>query len=328
MGIKMSQARDQNGHFWDAETYQKGLGAEPLLCLHCETNVAHNPPYTREMYDKSVFVPGYFRLKPKGAHAAHCDYGVDEEIEKIAKSSEDLIESIQRDKYRLRLVMIQEALAGNAGKPRQGDGERRQGGRTYTSNPALLPACVNSANRVLKLRALCASNEEMEQHLELVFEGNTTVSWDQFYFEQERHRHAYHAVSQNTVSHPIAIQGRIKSVRYAVKDKPSSNVINLVMNKVQADPNDPSNGIGLEVSIWSNQPEWFKGFEQDDEVVVLGIWRHSVSEPRPAAMQGGRYETLTNRRHSLTLALKAQISLVEPLKVAGKRASVEPSAAE
>lgn len=30
MGIKMSQARDQNGHFWDAETYQKGLGAEPL----------------------------------------------------------------------------------------------------------------------------------------------------------------------------------------------------------------------------------------------------------------------------------------------------------
>lgn len=141
-------------------------------------------------------------------------------------------------------------------------------------------------------------------------------------------RHAYHAVSQNTVSHPIAIQGRIKSVRYAVKDKPSSNVINLVMNKVQTDPNDPSNGIGLEVSIWSNQPEWFKGFEQDDEVVVLGIWRHSVSEPRPAPMQGGRYETLTNRRLSLTLALKAQISRVEPLKVGGKRANVEPSAAE
>lgn len=70
------------------------------------------------MYEKSVFVPGYFRLKPKGVHAVQCDYGVDEKIEKIAKSSEDLIESIQHDKYRLRLVMIREALAGNAGKPR------------------------------------------------------------------------------------------------------------------------------------------------------------------------------------------------------------------
>lgn len=79
----------------------------------------------------------------------------------------------------------------------------------------------------------------------------------------------------------------------------------------------------LEVSIWSNQSEWIKGFKQDDEVVVLGVWRHSVSEPRPAPMQGGRYETLTNRRLSLTLALKAQISQVEPLKVAGKTAWVQ-----
>lgn len=151
-----------------------------------------------------------------------CDYGVDKEIEKIAKSSEDLIQSIQHDKYRLRLIMIREALAGNAGKPRQGDGERRPGGHRYTSNPGLLPAYVNSANRALKLRALCASNEEMEQHLELVFEGDLTVSSDQFYVEQERHRHSYHGVSQNTLQHPIATKGRIKSVRYALKDRPGA----------------------------------------------------------------------------------------------------------
>ncbi|HDS1060533.1 hypothetical protein [Pseudomonas putida] len=47
---------------------------------------------------------------------------------------------------------------------------------------------------------------------------------------------------------------------------------------MHADPNNPSNGISLEVSILSNQPEWFKGFKQDEEVVVLGIWRHSISE--------------------------------------------------
>lgn len=74
----------------------------------------------------------------------------------------------------------------------------------------------------LKLRALCASNEEMEQHLELVFEGDLTVSSDQFYVEQERHRHSYHGVSQNTLQHPIATKGRIKSVRYALKDRPGA----------------------------------------------------------------------------------------------------------
>ncbi|MBF8776268.1 MULTISPECIES: hypothetical protein [Pseudomonas putida group] len=314
MGIKMSQARDQKGHIWDADTYQKGRGAEPLLCMHCETQVAHNPPYPKEMYDKPVFVPGYFRLMPKRAHAPSCQHGVDEEINKIAKVSEDLIESLEHDKYRLRLVMIQEALGAETSKPKQGDGDRAKAGRTYSSRPGHLPAYINSANRVLKLRAMCESNAEMEQHLELVFEGNVTVSWDQFYFDQDRHMHAYHAVSQNTVQHPIALQGQIKSIRYAVQNKPSSNVINLVMNKLRSDPNDSTNGVGLEVSIWSNQPDWFKDFAVDDEVVILGIWKHSIAAPRSAPMQGGRFQTLTNRRLMLNLALKTQISRVEPLK--------------
>lgn len=62
----------------------------------------------------------------------------------------------------------------------------------------------------------------MEQHLDVVFEGDLTVSRNRFYFEQERHRHAYHGVSQNTLQHPIATQGRIKSVRHALKDRPGA----------------------------------------------------------------------------------------------------------
>ncbi|MDI2590161.1 hypothetical protein POF45_01785 [Pseudomonas sp. 681] len=109
MGIKMDHAFDQNGDRWEADTYTKGTGAEPLQCKR-GTPVAHNPPYTKEMYDKPVFVQGYFRLYPKGAHAANCRFGVDEEINEIASTSEDLIESIQHNRYRMRLVMIKEAL--------------------------------------------------------------------------------------------------------------------------------------------------------------------------------------------------------------------------
>ncbi len=152
MGIKMSSASDQNKQEWEADTYQKGMGAEPLQCTHCATPVAHNPPHTREMHDKSVFVQGYFRLLPKGAHSANCPFGVDEEITKIAKTSEGLIESLQKDRYQMRLVMIKEALEG-AGTPKKTDGgTRATAGRKYTHNPGLLPAYINSANRALKCK--------------------------------------------------------------------------------------------------------------------------------------------------------------------------------
>lgn len=310
MGIKMSSAYDQNKQEWEADTYQKGLGAEPLQCKHCGTHVTHNPPHTREMHDKSVFVQGYFRLLPKGAHDANCPFGVDEEINKIAKTSEGLIESIQKDKYRMRLVMIKEALEG-AGVPKELDGgERAKTGRTYTSNPGLLPAYINSANRALKLRTLCASNQDIEQHLELVFEGNVKVAWNQFYFESEEHMSGFHAVSQNTVQHPIAIHGQVSSIRCGLKGDTSKNVINLQMSKFRPDPEDPENGIGVEVSIWSPQSEWFKGIRDGDEVVVLGMWKTATTPPA-AAQREGRYKTFTKRRLSLNMVLKAQITKVQ-----------------
>lgn len=311
MGIKMNLAKDQNGREWNSDTYQRGMGAEPLMCTHCGVAVTHNPTYTREMYDKPVLVPGYFRLLPKGVHAANCRFGVDEEVDKIAMESEGLIESIQRDKYRMRLVMIKEALESKSTtKDDDSDGSRSRTGRTYTRTPGLLPSYINSANRALKLRALCASNQDIEQHLELIFEGDVKVSWDQFYFETERHMEAFGAVSQNVVQHPIAIHGRVKSVRSALKGDASKNVLNLQMNSFRVDHDDPDNGIGLEVSIWSREISWFNGIEDGDDVVVLGIWKASTLAPAPAPLEGGRFKTLTKRRLSLSLVLKPQISKV------------------
>ncbi|MDD2059090.1 hypothetical protein N5D52_27965 [Pseudomonas sp. GD03860] len=312
MGIKMNLAIDQNGREWDAEDYQRGMGAEPLRCCKCSTAVTFNNPHTREMYDKPVLVPGYFRLLPKGVHEAHCKFGVDEEIKKLAKESDGLIESIQHDKYRMRLVMIKEALEGGA-PPRnpEPDGEKAKSGRTYTSSPGQLPAYINSANKALMLRALCESNSDIEQHLELVFEGNIKVAWDEFYFDPPRHMEAFRVISHNTIQHPIALEGRIRSVRTALKNDPSKNVLNLQMNKYRGAPQEPSNGIGLEVSIWSPKSEWFKGLQQDDDVVILGVWKATTNATEPAPMKDGYFKTLTKRRLSLTLVLKAQITKID-----------------
>jgi len=309
MGIKMDHAFDQNGDRWEADTYTKGTGAEPLQCK-CGTPVAHNPPYTREMYDKSVFVQGYFRLYPKGAHAANCRFGVDEEINDIASTSEDLIESIQHNRYRMRLVMIKEALETGGRNFADDGGTRATAGRTYTHNPNLLPAYINSAKRALKLRALCDNDQDIEQHLELVFEGNVKVAWNQFYFETERHAEAYYAVSHNTVQHPIAIQGAVSSVRTEIRGDKSKNVINLQMNKFRVDPEDSENGVGLEVSIWAKDPAWLKGIEKDDEIVVLGMWKPSSTAPEKSPREG-RFKTLTKRRLTLNLVLKAQVSKID-----------------
>lgn len=309
MGIKMDHAFDQNGKRWEAGTYTKGSGAEPLRCK-CGTPVAHNPPHTREMYEKPVFVQGYFRLLPNGTHASNCRFGVDAEITEIASTSEDLIESIQHNRYRMRLVMIKEALEKGGRDFDEKAGTRATSGRTYARNPNLLSSYINSASRVLKLRALCDSDQEIEQHLELIFEGNVTVAWSEFYFAPERHAAAHYAVSHNTVQHPIAIQGTVASVRVAIKGDRTKNVINLQMNKFQVDPNDSENGIGLEVSIWAREPAWLKGIERDDEIVVLGVWKHSTTIPEKAVRQG-RFKTFTKRRLTLTLILKTQLSKLD-----------------
>lgn len=64
------------------------------------------------------------------------------------------------------------------------------------------------------------------------------------------------------------------------------------------------------MSIWAKDPAWLKGIEKDDEVVVLGMWKHSTTASEKAPREG-RFKTLTKRRLTLTLVLKAQVSKID-----------------
>lgn len=307
MGIKMSAAFDQNNKKWEASNYQKGLGAEPLHCEYCKIPVTHNPPHTREMHDKSVFVQGYFRLLPKGIHTPLCPYGVDEEIKNLAMTSEGLVESLLNNRFRMRLVMIKEAIealsSSDFSRP-NAQGIARS--KSFVSRPNRLPAYINSARRVLKLRSLCASDQDIEQHLELVFEGNVKISWSQFYYETERHLDAFNAITRNTIQHPLAIHGQVSTVRLAINGDPSKNVINLRMNRYKPDPNDDTHGVGLEVSIWIPDQNWLRSIKEDDRIIALGMWKSKTAAPRPAAKEG-RFKNFTMLKLYLNIALAAQI---------------------
>lgn len=317
MGVKMGWALDSSRREWAADLYQKGRGSPPLKCKFCPASVTHNPSHSRDLDEKSILVPAYFKLLPGERHASDCTFAVQEEVKKIVRESKDIFESIRDGEYRLRLAMVKEALVKVTAKPHCKDDDRQQedqNGRirtTYEKASGKLPGYINSAKRVLKLRALCEDDSEIAKHLELVFEGNSVVHWPRFYFEATRQLEALNTVIQNTVQYPMALHGYVGSKRIGVGKKGQS-VLNLQKARYQQDPQNSENGIGAEVSIWAQDAAWFSGIEEGDEVVVLGLWNATRKLP-VTAKKIGRYKTFTTHRLSVNLVLAAQLAKV-PLR--------------
>jgi hypothetical protein len=251
MGIKMSKALDSTGTQWTADYYSKGKGVEPLHCLYCPVQVTHQSAHPRERYDKPILVPAYFRLLPGRRHVDGCKYAVDAAIKTIVSESQDIFETVRDGRYRLRLVMVRDALVALSKSPSKAGSEKGGSpGKTYERSPAQLAGYVNSARRVLKVRAMCDAEAEIAAHLELIFEGNIIVPWSQVYFETERYLDAYRSLAHNTVQYPMALHGTVKSKRPARDKYGPTNVLNLVKPKCIRDPNDPETGIGIEASVW------------------------------------------------------------------------------
>lgn len=315
MGVKMDVALDSAGREWFADSYRKGMGTPPLKCKFCPASVTHTPSHPRERDDKPVLIPAFFRLMPGNRHGDNCKFAVRENLEIIAKQSDDLFETIRNGGRRLRLVMIKDALTAVSSKPAQGSGtaDARTGqtrtGQTYTTAPGKLAGYINSAKRVLQLRALCDDDVEIAEYLELVFEGNTVVHWPQFYFETERHLDAYHAIVRNTVQYPIALHGHVKTKRLNTGKDGKSHVLNLQKDRSRVNPDDPENGVSVEASIWSKDPGWFAGIDEGDEVVVLALWKAAVGTARPVE-KAGRFKTFTTHKLTTNLVVMAQVAKV------------------
>lgn len=305
MGIKMSVAIDAAGTPWRAETYTKGQGKDPLKCEKCPALIHHKVAHPRERDSESTIIPAHFALNPLERHASNCKYAVDQEIKIIARESEKLIETISNGKYRLRLVMFRDAF--NAHQPAiSGRGTKtstNQKSTTYErASGEKLAGYINTAKRILELRAICDNDNEIAEHLELLFEDNTIIPWSQFYFETEQHLNAFYAVLHNTVQHPFAMHGTVKS-KQSYKNK---FIINLEKPRYLKDSEDGENGIGIDVSIWTENENWLNGIEVGSEVVIFGPWRATSGIKEPAKKQRGFNTYLTNKLR-LTLKVPSQI---------------------
>jgi hypothetical protein len=307
MGIKMGTALDSTGREWSAETYKKGMGDEPLQCSGCTIRVLHTSAYPREFDGKPHLVSAYFKLPAGIRHDNGCKFNVKGAVEHIAKESEDLLESIEKGKYRLRLVMVKDAIAGGTTNPnKERSNANNQVGHTIKKQDhSKLLAYINSARRVLWLRAKCDEDSDLSEHLELVFEGNSVVRWTKFYFESPRHLEAFVTIRRTTVQYPIALHGIVESKKFGI-GKFKGNVITLRKNKYRENPKDATNSIGVEVSAWFNDANWFSDINTGDEIVLFGIWRATTGEARESTLDR-RFKTHTTHRLSLSLKLMAQL---------------------
>jgi hypothetical protein len=310
MGVKMDEAVDSAGREWFADAYRKGMGTPPLKCKFCPAAVTHTPSYSQARDDKPVLVSAFFKLMPNSRHGYNCKFAVREKLDIIARESEGLLETIRDGGYRLRLVMIKEALAAESSKrARGGGGPAERTGKTYSKAADKLPGYINSARKVLQLRALCDDDAEIAEHLELVFTDDMVVRWSQFYVETERHLDAYHAIVGNAIQYPIALHGHVKKKRLNTGKTGRSHVLNLQKDRNRQNPDDAENGISVEVSVWSEDAGWFDGIEEGDEVVVLGLWKANAGTPT-VPDTAGRYKTFTTHKLRLNLVLMAQVAKV------------------
>ncbi|KMZ11264.1 hypothetical protein BHUM_01071 [Candidatus Burkholderia humilis] len=235
MALKMSSAVTSDGRQFVAD--EVGILAEipSLICASCGAGVAYVPPHARENRGNTYWVRGYFRLLPRLAHEQSCAFNVPKHLQVIARRSLGLVQALERGQYRFRLLAIGEVITACRTRNALLEARNRPGSYSplFSYDPIrLLAAYLNTAKRVVQLRALLGNDTLLRERLELVFDG-MSVSWQDFYHEEERFLSAYRWVGQTAVPFPIALVGRVSTVQaiqrrgrllYVIKLKSSAAV--------------------------------------------------------------------------------------------------------
>lgn len=310
MGIKMDKAYGANGSVLHAGAYEREKGNTPMRCYGCATQVDHQRAHIRELKDKSVPVPAFFKLHKGHQHGPICQFGIDGKVKVIADESQGLLESIKKGKYELRLLMIKEALeelgstGGSADRPTGGSGHV---GLEFETRDRTLRAYINTAQRVLELRTLCDEEAAIADLITLKFQGNIVIPWSQFYFNDERFHEAYATIKNNTVPHPIALAGMVKGLNQMNVNGRTRHAMNLELSGFRQTSEQLRTSIG--VSVWSNDA--FPKYQKGDDVLVLGIWRAKPGTPRPDACGHRDGDQVVFNNLELNLILSTQIAKIK-----------------
>lgn len=310
MASKMPAARDVTNKpitITDAEhlLYQK-----PLKCEFCDAKVTFVNGHTRNVGDDIVSVDPFFRLVNNNSHSGNCKYNISGQISVIARESEgDIIVAIEKNKFELRLLAVKktlEQLRSLADQKNKTDTATHNSTKEkeYISSKSKLGAYINSAKRVLKVRAVCEEDFEIASTLKLVFDG-ARVPWTDFYFEDDDYFRCYQQVRKATVDIPIALNGSIKDIKTVLVNGKNFAVLDLVQPFRKA--NTPDTREVVCASVWSHELNAFSDYKKGQQIIAFGMWQAKLEKERLNNKEGSPIKKFVNFEMRLWPVTQSQI---------------------
>jgi len=280
MASKMSAALDVNN---SAVTI--GMAEQQhydnLHCEFCDATIRFVHAFTRQVGEDVVAVEPYFGLNKGQRHTETCRYNVLGQISIIARESEqDVIAAIEGNRYELRLLAVKRAIEKlqELAKKKKNPDSTIVGTteKIYVEDEKRLGAYINSAKRVLKVRAVCLTHPEIEDVLQLVFDG-VRLPWCDFYFEDTDYFGCFSKVSQSTIQVPISIKGIVRKNHLIKVHGEQFAVLDLVSPYRNTDRTDVKDVACF--SVWSPDCDAFKAYKEGKELLAFGLWKsHGINE--------------------------------------------------
>lgn len=314
MASKMPAARDAGSAFITIELAEQNQYKKPLHCEFCDASVSFVNAYTRNIGDDVVAVESFFRLIKGHKHREHCAYDIKGQIAIIARESDgDVLAAIEGNHFELRLLAIKKALdqlRAAAKKKKEPDPNRptTTTEKDYFPGETKLGAYINSAKRVLKVRAVCEEHAEIEDVLSLAFNG-VRVPWSEFYFDDEDDNYfrCYRQLTTATVEIPVAIFGTIKIIK-RVKGK-SGDFMVLELVRPMRSTDKPDVREMACASVWSPDQNAFRDYREGQQIIAFGMWQGNPRKEVANKKADSPIKTFLNCEMALWPVTRSQICL-------------------
>lgn len=229
MGVKMFEARYGAGII-TLKQYKDEMNGK-IYCKYCGTPITYVKGYVREVGERDVNVPAYFRLRNGKAspHDESCKYATENVIKDIYAeccNKEDLM-SKEGEAYIVRLHILIDSLDATVKDKGNANTEKKIKRSTLQYiKSGDKPAYITTLKRILKLRCQIDKDSigELKNKLRLRFYNRYSrqydeVSWNHFFFEynKENYNRAFKYILKK-ILHPVAFCGEVKSIELPTTD--------------------------------------------------------------------------------------------------------------
>lgn len=310
MASKMPAARDADGHLITIELAELKQYQKPLRCEFCDAPVSFVNGYTRLVGEDIVAVAPFFRLLKSYKHREGCDYDITGQIAVIARESEgDVLAAIEDNRFELRLLAVKKALdqlraAAQQKKDPNPDRPTTTTEKEYLPGETKLGAYINSAKRVLKVRAVCDEHAEIEDVLSLAYDG-VRVPWSDFYFEDNDYFRCYRQLTTATVQTPVAIHGTVNLIK-PVKGKTGDFMVLDLVRPMRDTDNADLREVAC-ASVWSPDPTAFADYRPGQQIVAFGMWQGKPLKEVANKKANSPIKTFVNYEMALWPVTRSQI---------------------